>query len=127
MPKLKAASVFDALIKAYFDLGYAQAGFNIHDCSESMHDVDKYDEAIERLADLVELSTEELDATWLSYCKGYATYAHAHDVFDEAPSKDNIQADELTPVSGNTLIDFEEDEGWAMFCNAYQAVATKSA
>lgn len=127
MKNVPASTIVAALVQAHFDLAYAQAGFNIHDCCDSMHEVDEHEASIETLLRLVgKLTKKELRALDTAYAKGYAKFAHAHNVFEEAPSKKTNQADKLTPVSSNTDVDFESPDGWKLFCDAYEAVAKEA-
>lgn len=111
-----------ALEQAHFDLAYANAGFNIHDCSDSMHRQDEEDHTIETLFDLCEdgCSKEFLNACRLSYIRGYAQYALDHDVFEETPTSTTNEAAVLTRVCENTAYDFNESDEWETFCKLYQ-------
>lgn len=127
MKNVPVSTIVASLVQAHFDLAYAQAGFNIHDCSDSMHEVDEHEASIETLLKLVGgLKKKDLATLEKAYAKGYAKYTHDHNVFDAAPTKDVNQAEELTPVSSSTDVDFETAYGWIMFCDAYDEVAKEA-
>lgn len=127
MKNVSVSTIVASLVQAHFELAYAQAGFNIHDCSDSMHEVDEHEASIEVLLNLVgKLKKKDLASLDASYAKGYAKYAHDHNVFDAAPTKDNNQFEELTPVSSSLDVDFETADGWNMFCDAYEEVAKEA-
>ena len=127
MKSVPISAIIASLVQAHFDLAYAQASFNIHDCSDSMHEVDEHEASIETLLKLVgKLKKKDLAALNSAYAKGYAKFAYLHNVFDTAPTKDTNQADALTPVSNNSDVNFEKAEGWNMFCDAFEEIAKEA-
>lgn len=124
MKTISFDTVVASLVKAHCDLAYSQAGFNIHDCSDSMHQVDEHNANINTLLALMQGQCSEDDLATMdsAYAKGYATYAHEHDIFSKTPSTKKNESKKLTSVSSNTDVDFNDAEGWNLFFDAYTEV-----
>lgn len=130
MKTITVDSVLTSVNQAHHKLGYSQAGFNIHDCSDSMHEVHEHAASIDALLGLLQkgdLSEKDLAAMDREYVKGYASYALDHNVFSKKLSKKRNESDELTPVSSSTDVDFESPKGWALFCDIYAELAAAKA
>ena len=52
----------------------------------------------------------------------YAAYAHEYDIFRKKLSTTKNESEKLTPVSGNTYVDFNDVDGWNLFCDVYAEV-----
>lgn len=126
MPKKPTfKKIIESLLAKYQELGYADAGFNIHDCSDSMHEADSLSDSIDTLEHIID---DQLDEALLAQCEtayinAYAKYANDHDVFDD----DELCADTLTQVSSGTYVDFKDPQVWAQFLEKYNELKKAAA
>ena len=120
MPKKSTLKkVIDSLVAHYESLGYADAGFNIHDCSDSMHESDELTCSIDSLEHIVDGELDEALCVRCedAYIKGYAKYTVDHDIFAD----ESFNAEALTPVSSGTYVDFDDPDVWSKFVESYNA------